>query len=99
VKAAHARRLGAGAGVAADDHQGRRPLERHGFVERIRDEHDRRVWRVKATTRQAPTRAQPHRRTEWLANQLRGVTDEDRAQIMARSTSSSSSPQYPREAP
>ena len=59
-------------------------LERHGFVERIRDEHDRRVWRVKATTRgKRQLERSRTRRTEWLANQLRGVTEQDRAQIMA----------------
>ena len=59
-------------------------LERHGFVERIRDEHDRRVWRVKATTRgKRQLERSRTRRTEWLANQLRGVTEQDRVQIMA----------------
>lgn len=59
-------------------------LERHGFVERIRDEHDRRVWRVKVTTRgKRQLERSRTRRTEWLATQLRGVTDAERARIMA----------------
>ena len=59
-------------------------LERHGFVERIRDEHDRRVWRVKATTRgKRQLERSRTRRTEWLANQLRGVTDDDLERIVA----------------
>jgi DNA-binding MarR family transcriptional regulator len=59
-------------------------LEQRGFVARIRDEHDRRVWRVKATTRgKRALESSRNRRTEWLATQLRGVSDQDRARIMA----------------
>jgi DNA-binding MarR family transcriptional regulator len=39
---------------------------------------------VKATTRgKRQLERSRTRRTEWLATQLRGVTDQDRAQIMA----------------
>jgi hypothetical protein len=42
------------------------------------------VWRVKATPRgKRQLERSRSRRTEWLATQLRGVTDQDRERIMA----------------
>jgi DNA-binding MarR family transcriptional regulator len=57
-------------------------LEARGFVERIRDAHDRRVWRVKATTRgRHQLEASRSRRTEWLARQLRDLPVDDYARL------------------
>jgi DNA-binding MarR family transcriptional regulator len=57
-------------------------LEARGFVERIRDAKDRRVWRVKATARgRRRLEASRTRRTEWLATQLRALPREDRERL------------------
>jgi DNA-binding MarR family transcriptional regulator len=59
-------------------------LEARGFVERIRDANDRRVWRVTATVRgRRQLDASRSRRTEWLARQLRGLTVDDCARVAA----------------
>jgi DNA-binding MarR family transcriptional regulator len=49
-----------------------------GFVERIRDEHDRRVWRVRITARgRRQLEASRTRRTAWLATQLQNFSSEE----------------------
>jgi DNA-binding MarR family transcriptional regulator len=59
-------------------------LATRGFVQRIRDENDRRVWRVTATPRgRRQLETSRTRRTEWLARQLRELGDEDRARLAA----------------
>jgi DNA-binding MarR family transcriptional regulator len=59
-------------------------LEARGFVERIRDANDRRVWRVTATARgRRQLEASRSRRTEWLARQLRDLTVDDCARLAA----------------
>jgi DNA-binding MarR family transcriptional regulator len=58
-------------------------LEGRGYVERIRDANDRRVWRVKATARgRRQLEASRSRRTEWLARQLRELTVDDRTRLV-----------------
>jgi DNA-binding MarR family transcriptional regulator len=59
-------------------------LERQGFVERLRDDTDRRVCRVRITARGKRQLATSRsRRTEWLATQLRDLGEEDRARLAA----------------
>ena len=59
-------------------------LERQGLVERLRDEKDRRVWRVRITARgKRQLESSRTRRTEWLASQLRDLSDADRARLTA----------------
>ena len=53
-------------------------LEAKGLLERIRDEQDRRVYRVRTTVRgRRLLEATRIRRTAWLANQLRDLPPED----------------------
>ncbi|MCU1426342.1 MAG: transcriptional regulator, MarR family [Actinomycetia bacterium] len=49
-------------------------LEARGFVERVRDEHDRRVCRVRVNARgRRRLEASRTRRTAWLTTQLNGL--------------------------
>jgi DNA-binding MarR family transcriptional regulator len=53
-------------------------LEARGFVERARDDNDRRVWRVRVTARgRRELQTRRAQRTEWLAAQLRGLAPDD----------------------
>jgi DNA-binding MarR family transcriptional regulator len=53
-------------------------LEARGFVDRIRDETDRRVWRVRVTARgHRELQVRRAQRTEWLATQLRRLSPDD----------------------
>jgi len=59
-------------------------LESRGFVERVRDESDRRVCRVRSTARgRRQLEASRTRRTAWLANQLRGLEPDDLERLAA----------------
>jgi DNA-binding MarR family transcriptional regulator len=57
-------------------------LEARGLVERVRDEHDRRVCRVRVTARgRRQLEASRTRRTAWLATQLHGVAPAELAAL------------------
>lgn len=57
-------------------------LEEDGFVERVRDEHDRRVHYVAVTVKgRRLLQASRTRRTEWLATQLRELPAADIARL------------------
>ena len=59
-------------------------LEERALVERVRDEQDRRVVRVRITTRgKRLLESSRTRRTEWLSRQLRELDDDQRARISA----------------
>ena len=59
-------------------------LEARGFVERVRDESDRRVCRVRSTARgRRQLETSRTRRTAWLANQLRDLEPDDLERLAA----------------
>jgi DNA-binding MarR family transcriptional regulator len=59
-------------------------LVAHGFAERVRDDADRRVRRVRATARgRRQVDASRTRRTAWLATQLRDLSDDDLGRLAA----------------
>lgn len=55
-------------------------LEEAGFVERRRDEEDRRAWRIHLTAKAAPVIAEIEKQVDiFQADMLAGISDEDRA--------------------
>ncbi len=59
-------------------------LELLGYVERLQDARDRRVWRVKVTTAgKRHIKAARARRTAWLATRLRDLPADDLARLAA----------------
>ena len=59
-------------------------LEERALVERVRDDHDRRVCRVRITARgRRLLESSRTRRTEWLARRLRELPDDERARVAA----------------
>ena len=59
-------------------------LEAFGFVQRLQDINDRRVWRIRVTVAgKRHIRAARERRTAWLATNLAALSDDDLARLAA----------------